>query len=214
MQPEFARIEIASQREANTVILQSNRRLVQKRDLASYAQSLFRFGNHLRRVSRTPKKRPHRYAGPFEARDSQAGKARLAPLGLNPGDVQNSGLKRFHCSSLTRPGRDNCSHGFANKCLAQSNKSGKGSKATKKRFRQKWWSHKAMTLQEAKSIARHLGLTLRKVRSGERPDRAGGAHRPGADRQKVDARDSLLRRLRRHLRWRQLSSAARHRRAA
>jgi len=77
MQPEFARIEIASQREANTVILQSNRRLVQKRDLASYAQSLFRFGNHLRRVSRTPKKRPHRNAGPFEARDSQAGKAAL-----------------------------------------------------------------------------------------------------------------------------------------
>jgi L-ribulose-5-phosphate 3-epimerase UlaE len=26
--------------------------------------------------------------------------------------------------------------------------------------------HNAMTLQEAKSIARHLGLTLRKVRSG------------------------------------------------
>jgi hypothetical protein len=27
---------------------------------------------------------------------------------------------------------------------------------------------RAMTLQEAKSIARHLGLTLRKLRSGER----------------------------------------------
>jgi hypothetical protein len=27
--------------------------------------------------------------------------------------------------------------------------------------------HKAMTLQEAKSIGRHLGLTLRKVRSGD-----------------------------------------------
>jgi L-ribulose-5-phosphate 3-epimerase UlaE len=27
--------------------------------------------------------------------------------------------------------------------------------------------HKAMTLQEAKSIARHLGLTLRQVRSGK-----------------------------------------------
>jgi hypothetical protein len=105
MQPEFARIEIASQREANTVILQSNRRLVQKRDLASYAQSLFRFGNHLRRVSRTPKKRPHRYAGPFEARDSQAGKAPFAPSGLKPSPVQNSGLKRSHCSSLTCPGQ-------------------------------------------------------------------------------------------------------------
>jgi hypothetical protein len=105
MQPEFARIEIASQREANTVILQRNRRLVQKRDLASYAQSLFRFGNHLRRVSRTPKKRPHRYAGPFEARDSQAGKAPFAPSGLKPSPVQNSGLKRSHCSSLTCPGQ-------------------------------------------------------------------------------------------------------------
>jgi len=28
-------------------------------------------------------------------------------------------------------------------------------------------THKAVTLQEAKSIARHLGLTLRKVRSGD-----------------------------------------------
>jgi hypothetical protein len=31
---------------------------------------------------------------------------------LMPSLVQNSGLKRFHCSSLTRPGRDNCHHGF------------------------------------------------------------------------------------------------------
>jgi hypothetical protein len=30
----------------------------------------------------------------------------------------------------------------------------------------RWQFHKAMTLQEAKSIARHLGLTLRQVRSG------------------------------------------------
>jgi hypothetical protein len=29
------------------------------------------------------------------------------------------------------------------------------------------WHRWVMTLQEAKSIARHLGLTLRKVRSGE-----------------------------------------------
>ena len=29
------------------------------------------------------------------------------------------------------------------------------------------WALIAMTLQEAKSIARHLGLTLRKVRSGD-----------------------------------------------
>jgi hypothetical protein len=49
-----------------------------------------------------------------------------------------------------------------NKCLAQSNKSGTWGKATKKRIGQLC----AMTLQEAKSIARHLGLTLRLVRSG------------------------------------------------
>src|SRR5215472_15733150 len=77
MQPEFARIEIASQREANTVILQSNRRLVQKSDLASHAQSLFRVGDHLGRQSHTPKKRLHWYSGALEARDSQAGKAPL-----------------------------------------------------------------------------------------------------------------------------------------
>src|SRR5262245_6111884 len=27
-----------------------------------------------------------------------------------PSLVQSSGLKRFHCSSLTHPGRDNCHH--------------------------------------------------------------------------------------------------------
>jgi hypothetical protein len=53
-----------------------------------------------------------------------------------------------------------------NKCLAQSNKSRTDCEATKKRFRRQWCSHKAMTLQEAKSIARHLGLTLREVRPG------------------------------------------------
>jgi hypothetical protein len=54
--------------------------------------------------------------------------------------------------------------------LAQSNKSDAGDKATKKRFSQSMgieWASIAMTLQEAKSIARHLGLTLRKVRSGD-----------------------------------------------
>jgi hypothetical protein len=54
-----------------------------------------------------------------------------------------------------------------NKYLAQNNKSRTGCEATKKRFRRQWCSHKAMTLQQAKSIARHLGLTLRKVRSGD-----------------------------------------------
>jgi hypothetical protein len=57
-----------------------------------------------------------------------------------------------------------------NKCLAQMNKSGTAGKTTKKRFSQSMgieWALIAMTLQEAKSIARHLGLTLRKVRSGD-----------------------------------------------
>jgi hypothetical protein len=53
-----------------------------------------------------------------------------------------------------------------NKCLAQSNKSGAGSKATNRRNGNDR-ALRAMTLQEAKSIARHLGLTLRKVRSGD-----------------------------------------------
>jgi L-ribulose-5-phosphate 3-epimerase UlaE len=48
-----------------------------------------------------------------------------------------------------------------NKYLAQSNKCPVGGKATKKPM------NSAMTLQEAKSIARHLGLTLREVRSGD-----------------------------------------------
>jgi hypothetical protein len=67
-----------------------------------------------------------------------------------------------------------------NKCLAESNKSWIGVKATKNcpsglsppetrghaaRMRHLW--RQAMTLQEAKSIARHLGCTLRKVRSGD-----------------------------------------------
>jgi hypothetical protein len=56
-----------------------------------------------------------------------------------------------------------------NKCFAQSNKSRTGREATKKRTRTKGIhrASMAMTLQEAKSIARHLGLTLRKVRSGD-----------------------------------------------
>jgi hypothetical protein len=56
-----------------------------------------------------------------------------------------------------------------NKCLAQSNKSRTVPEATKKRTRTKGIhrASMAMTLQEAKSIAKHLGLTLRKVRSGD-----------------------------------------------
>jgi hypothetical protein len=50
-----------------------------------------------------------------------------------------------------------------NKCLAQSNKTETGGKATKKRIRRSVGSTGlAMTLQEAKSIACHLGLTLRR----------------------------------------------------
>src|SRR6516225_1447248 len=76
-QPDFARIEIASQREAKTVILRSNRCLVQKCDLASDTQSFFRVGDHLGRQSHTSKKRLHWYSGALEARDNQAGKAAL-----------------------------------------------------------------------------------------------------------------------------------------
>jgi hypothetical protein len=54
-----------------------------------------------------------------------------------------------------------------NKSLAKSNKSGAGGKATKTRNRRIVREMNNMTLQEAKSIARHLGLTLRKVRSGD-----------------------------------------------
>jgi hypothetical protein len=65
-----------------------------------------------------------------------------------------------------------------NKFLAPINKSQTAVKATKKRIRQQEavvavYSalpedefHKTMTLREAKSIARHLGLNLRQVRSG------------------------------------------------
>jgi len=62
-----------------------------------------------------------------------------------------------------------------NKCLAQSNKSDTRAQATKQqsipsrrnRARVCAGGGQAMTLQEAKSIVRHLGLTLRKVRSGD-----------------------------------------------
>ena len=62
-----------------------------------------------------------------------------------------------------------------NKCLAQSNKSETRAKATKQQInpirrnprRVCAGRGQAMTLQEAKSIVRHLGLTLRKVRSGD-----------------------------------------------
>ena len=56
-----------------------------------------------------------------------------------------------------------------NKCLASSNKSNVGGIATKERtlMNDIHRASMAMTLQEAKSIARHLGFTLRKVRSGD-----------------------------------------------
>jgi hypothetical protein len=82
----------------------------------------------------------------------------------------------------SRSPRDGCTScqtilAATNKFLAKSNKSQTGVKATKKRIRQKKRYpppcaccgrrfHETMMLQEAKSIARHLGLTLRLVRSG------------------------------------------------
>jgi hypothetical protein len=54
-----------------------------------------------------------------------------------------------------------------NKCLAHSNKSHTRGKATKQRSANECSSPGVLTHQEAKSIARHLGLTLRKVRSGD-----------------------------------------------
>jgi hypothetical protein len=66
---------IASQREAKTVILQSDRCLVQQPDVTLHAQSLFRVGDQLRRQAHTLKQRRYWHAGAFEARDSQAGKA-------------------------------------------------------------------------------------------------------------------------------------------
>jgi len=48
------------------------------------------------------------------------------------------------------------------------NKSRTAAKTTKKRFRPSVPDgRKTMTLQEAKSIARHLGFTLRQARSGD-----------------------------------------------
>src|SRR6516165_8738487 len=133
-QPDFARIESASQREANTVVLQRNCRLVQKRDLASHTQALFRFDDQLRRQSHTPQKRRHRHASAFEARDSQAGKAPSRHL---------EGKSRSEFSAeevgsliLDRPPEAIAAMAARNKCLAQSNKSRAGGKATKTRNRQ------------------------------------------------------------------------------
>src|SRR3954449_9369602 len=61
------------------------------------------------------------------------------------------------------------------KCLAKTNKPDTTAKATKQRSipsrsnprRVCAGGGQTMTLQEAKSIVRHLGLTLRKVRSGD-----------------------------------------------
>src|SRR5215831_4501298 len=54
-----------------------------------------------------------------------------------------------------------------NKCLAQSDKSSAGGKATKTRNRHCAGIDRVLMRHDAKSIARHLGLTLRKVRSGD-----------------------------------------------
>ena len=54
-----------------------------------------------------------------------------------------------------------------NKFLTQSNKSSRGDETTNKRSAPIAIGWCILTLQEAKSIARHLGLTLRQVRSGD-----------------------------------------------
>src|SRR5262245_60878393 len=76
-QSDFAQIKIASQWEAKTVIFQSTCRLFQKLNLASDTQSFFRFGDRLRRQSRTTKKRSERHASTLETRGGQAGEAPL-----------------------------------------------------------------------------------------------------------------------------------------
>src|SRR5262249_60508822 len=78
----------------------------------------------------------------------------------NVGTKSSSDADPFSAPSLTKSRRSPPTMAVTNKCLAQGNKSCTGSKATKERIR-------VMTLQEAKSIARHLGLTLRMVRSGD-----------------------------------------------
>ena len=129
-QPERAQIEIASQCEAKTVIPQSNRRLVQKRDLASDTQSLFRGRRSpLGRQSHAPKKRRDWYPSALEARDSQAGKAPPAPSGLKPSPVQNW-LKRCRCLIFEPPAAAIATMAATNKCLAQSNKSLRRGQAT------------------------------------------------------------------------------------
>ena len=129
-QPEFARIEIESQGKAKTVILQSNRCLVQKRDLASHAQSLFRIGDHLRRQSHTLKKGRRWYAGALEARDSQAGKAPPA-VGIESKSCSKFRTEEVPLLIIDPPGQGQLAS--TNKCLAQSNKSLTESKATKTR---------------------------------------------------------------------------------
>ena len=56
-----------------------------------------------------------------------------------------------------------------NKCLAESNKSARGAKRLRSNSATNAFERvsRPMTHQEAKSIARHLGLTLRKVHSGD-----------------------------------------------
>src|SRR5262249_27698413 len=76
-QPEFARIELASKCKSDAVILQSNCRFVQKRDLAWNTQSLFRLRDQLWCQSHTPEKRRHGDPRVLEARDGEAGKTAL-----------------------------------------------------------------------------------------------------------------------------------------
>jgi hypothetical protein len=60
---------VARQREADAVVLQSYRSLIQKRDLASHAQSLFRLRDQFWRQSHPPENGSHWHASALEARD-------------------------------------------------------------------------------------------------------------------------------------------------
>src|SRR6478672_4802403 len=107
---------VASQREAKTVILQSNRRLVQKRDLASDAQSLVRIGDHLWRQSRTPKKN----GTPALLRRAIARRERPPPaIGIEARSCSEFRAEAVPLLIIDRPAGRNCPRmASTNKCLA------------------------------------------------------------------------------------------------
>jgi hypothetical protein len=124
---------IASQREANTVILESDRRLIQKRDLASHTQSLFRLGDQLRRQAHTLKKRRRRR---FRGARQPGGKGPPCAIGIEAKSCSEFRAEELRLLILEPPaGAIATTMAATNKCLAESNKSDAGGKATKKRIR-------------------------------------------------------------------------------